>query len=194
MLKTFNPLPAISTGYYFQMAPKKKNTSNSANEILAAQREFARSVSNQIGKYTQHQIQMLINNNPPEDATDVMADYLLREFTRLHYLFLFSLNSEEDSLVLADYSSGYTSLHNQFVMVKRSCKKTKVKYLDICSQVMQHMPEYVLSGREKKGIYPWENGLSELAIELRRKYAKELPDENHINVMNEHFAQYDIKC
>ena len=172
------------------MPSKKKST---PAEILGAQREFARIVSNKIDFYTQHQIQMLINNNSPEDATDVMVDYLLRQFTRLHYLFLFSLNSEEDGLVFADYSSAYTSLRNQFSMVEGSCKKTKVKFSDICSQVMQHTPEYVFSGREKKGKYPWENALSELAIELRRKYSKELADENHINVIKEHFAQFGIK-
>lgn len=58
---------------------------------------------------------------------------------------------------------------------------------------MQNMPEYIFNGREKKEKYPWENSLSELAIELRRKYANELTDENHINVMKEHFAQYGVK-
>jgi hypothetical protein len=77
-------------------------------------------------------------------------------------------------------------------MVERSCKKTKVKFLDICLQVMQHTPEYVFNGR-KKGNYPWEVGLSDLAIELRRKYLKDMPDENHINVMKEHFNQYRLK-
>ena len=171
--------------------PSKKKSSPS--EILEAQREFARIVGSKIGFYTQHQIQMLITNNSPEDATDFMVGYLLRQFTRLHFLFLFSINSEEDSAVFADYSSAYTSLHNQFSMVERSCKKTKVKFSDICLQVMQHTPEYVFNGREKKGNYPWENALSELAIELRRQYANELTDENHINVMKEHFAQYGIK-
>jgi hypothetical protein len=77
-------------------------------------------------------------------------------------------------------------------MVERSCKKTKVNFLDICSQVMQHTPGYVFNGR-KKGNYRWEVGLSELSIELRRKYSKEMADENHINVMQEHFAQYNLK-
>ena len=58
---------------------------------------------------------------------------------------------------------------------------------------MQWTPPYVFNGREKNGIYPWEDGLSELAIELRHKYAKELPDKNHVNVMKEHFDQYGLK-
>ncbi len=122
-----------------------------------------------------------------------MVDYLLNRFTQLHFLFLFSINSEQDGPVFADYSSAYASLRNQFSMVERSCKKTKVNYLDICSQVMQHTPEYVFNAREKKGNYLWDVGLSELAIELRRKYSKEMADENHINVMEKHFAQYGLK-
>lgn len=171
--------------------PSKKKSSPS--DILGAQREFARIISNKLGPYTQHQIDMFIRNNPPENATAIMVDYLLNQFTQLHYLFLFSINSEEDGPVFANYSSAYTSLRNQFSMVERSCKKTKVKFLDICSQVMQHTPEYVFNGREKKGNYRWEGGLSELAIELRREYSKEMADENHINVMEEHFAQFGLK-
>ena len=175
------------------MAPKKKTTSYSPKEILDAQREFAQIVSNKIGFYTEHQVQMVLKNNTPEDATDFFFDYFLRQFTRLHFLFLFSLNSDEDGPVFTDYSTAYTSLSKQFFLVERSCKKTKVKFSDIYLQVMKHMPEYIFNGREKKGKYPWENSLSELAIELRRKYAKELTDENHINVMKEHFAQYGVK-
>ena len=171
--------------------PSKKKSSPS--EILRAQREYARAVRSVTKPYTLHQIQMLINNNNPKDATELVAHKLFTGFTELHYLFLFSLNSEEDSSVFSHYSSAYTSLSTEFLMVKNTCKKSKVNFVEICSLVMEWTPAYVFSGRDKKGIYYWEDGLSDLAIDLRRKYANELPDENHINVMEEHFAQYGLK-
>ncbi len=173
------------------MAPRKKR--GTPSEILEAQREYASVLHARFRPYTLHQIQMLINNNNPKDAMEVVAHKLFIGFTELHYLFLFSLNSEEDRSVFSHYSSVYTSLYKEFQMVESSCKKSKVNFRDICSLVMEWTPAYVFNGREKKGTYSWEDGLSELAIDLRRNYAKELPDENHINIMKEHFSQYGLK-
>jgi hypothetical protein len=78
-------------------------------------------------------------------------------------------------------------------MVKSSCKKSKVDFEEICSLVMQWTPAFVYQGRGKQGNYTWEDGLSQLAIDLRRKYAKEMPDKNHVNVMKEHFDQFGLK-
>ena len=173
------------------MAPRKKT--GTPSEILKAQREYARVVQSRSKPYTLHQIQMLINNNDPKDATEVAAYKLFNGFTKLHYLCLFSLNSEEDSSVFSHYSSVYTSLSKEFLMFETSCRTSKVNFGEICSVVMQWTPDYVFKGREKKHTYPWEDGLSELAIDLRRKYVKELPDKNHVNIMKEHFNQYGLK-
>jgi hypothetical protein len=58
---------------------------------------------------------------------------------------------------------------------------------------MQRTPPFVFQGRGIEGHYPWEDGLSELAVILRSKYAEEMTDKNHINVMKELFSQYGIK-
>jgi hypothetical protein len=175
------------------MTSKKKSASYSPSEILQAQREFARVVQTKFSPYKENQIQMLIRNNKPEDATEFVAHKLFTGFVKLHYLFLFSLNSDEDDSVFAHYSSVYTSLSAEFLLVERSCKKTKVNFVEICSLVMKWTPAYVFNGRNKEGVYPWEEGLSELALDLRRKYANELTDLEHIKVMKEHFNQYGIK-
>ena len=174
------------------MTSKKKSTSHTAGEILKAQREFARFVKSGFNPYKENQIQMLLKNNNPADAAEVLAHKLFNGFTKLHYLFLFSLNSDDDATVFSQYSSAYTSLSAVFLMVERSCKKTNVNFIDICSLVMQWTPPYVFNGRGKEGLYPWEEGLSELALELRRRYANELTDKEHIKVMKEHFNQYGI--
>jgi hypothetical protein len=179
--------------YYFGMTSKKKSASYSPSEILKAQREFASVVKSGFNPYKENQIQMLVKNNKPADATEVLAHKLFNGFTKLHYLFLFSLNSDEDATVFAQYSSVYTSLSTEFSLVERACKKSSVDFEAICSLVMQWTPPYVFNGREKEGLYPWEEGLSELALELRRKYAKDLKDKEHLNVMREHFNQYGIK-
>lgn len=175
------------------MATKKMSASHTPGEILKAQREFARFVKSGFNPYKEAQIQMLIRNNKPADATEVLAHKLFNGFTKLHYLFLFSLNSDDDATVFSQYSSAFTTLSTEFLLVERSCKKTNVNFIDICSLVMQWTPPYVFNGRGKEGLYPWEEGLSELALELRRRYANELTDKEHIRVMKEHFDQYGIK-
>jgi hypothetical protein len=172
------------------MAPRKKTGTSS--EILEAQREYARVLKGSYRPYTLNQIQMILGNKS-EDATEVLAYKLFTGFTDLHYLFLFSLNSDEDASVFSYYSSVYTSLKKEFQMVKSSCKKSKVDFDEICSLVMQWTPAFVYQGRGKQGSYTWEDGLSELAIDLRRQYAKEMPDKNHVNVMKEHFDQFGLK-
>jgi hypothetical protein len=183
----------MQTRYYCGMTPKKAFSKLTPGEILQAQREFARIVHANFSPYKENQIQMLIRNNKPVDATEVIAHKLFIGFTKLHYLFLFSLNSDDDGSVFAHYSAAYTSLSEEFLMVERSCKKTNVNFEDICSLVMKWTPAYVFNGREKEGVYPWEEGLSELVLDLRRKYSKELTDKEHVNVMKEHFTQYGIR-
>ena len=195
----FKPVNLIDVFPIYLISPKNyyldmtSNKISSSGEILGAQREYASLVQSKFKPYTLHQINMLINANNPKDATEILAHALFTGFTKLHFLFLFSLNSDEDSTVFSHYSSVYNSLSNEFSMVESSCKKSKVNFEEICTLVMQWTPPYVFNGREKNGIYPWEDGLSELAIELRHKYAKELPDKNHVNVMKEHFDQYGLK-
>jgi hypothetical protein len=172
------------------MASRKK--ASTPGEILEAQREYARVLRGSYKPYTLHQIQMLLGNKP-EDATELLAYKLFTGFTDLHYLFLFSLNSDQDDSVFSYYSSVYTSLSKEFQMVKSSCKKSKVDFEEICLLVMQWTPAFVYQGRGKQGNYTWEDGLPQLAIDLRRKYAKEMPDKNHVNVMKEHFSQFGLK-
>ena len=127
------------------MAPRKKI--GTPGEVLAAQREYVRVAQAGFKPYTLQQIQMLINNNNPKDATEVVAHKLFIGFTKLHYLFLFSLNSDEDSSVFSYYSSVYTSLSKEFLMVESACKKSKVDFEEICSLVMQWTPAFVYQGR-----------------------------------------------
>lgn len=133
MLKTFNPLPTISKGYYFQMAPKKKTTSYSPKEILDAQREFAQIVSNKIGFYTEHQVQMMLNNNTPEDATDFFFDYFLRQFTRLHFFFFFHLTQMKMDLYLPTTPRLIPLSVNNFFWLNVLARKQKLSFqISIC--------------------------------------------------------------
>jgi len=175
------------------MPSKKKSASYSSNEILKAQREYANAVHKGFKNSTPRTIQNLINANPPEVASEWIAHSLIINLCKLHYLFLFSINSDDDSSVFSMYSSAYSTLSVGFSNVEDCCKKTKVSFKDICSLVMQRTPPFVFQGRGIEGHYPWEDGLSELAVILRSKYAEEMTDKNHINVMKELFSQYGIK-
>lgn len=175
------------------MAPKKKISSYSPNEILAAQREYARRVHKSVGGSDLRTYKNLVFANPPQVAADFIASTTTNSFAELQFLFLFSINSDEDKLIFQLYSDAYKSVHNQLGRIEEACKRTKVNFLDICNLTMDRTPPYIFEGKKTGVLYTFESDLSELAISLRSDYTKEMPDKNHINIIEEHFSQFGIR-
>ena len=174
------------------MTSKNKTSTQNASEILKAQRAYANRVHTAVGGSNQHTYNSLVFANPPDVAVDFISSQLTTSFGKIHYLFLFSLNSNEDTLVFNLYSDAYKSVRDELARVERACHKSKVNFLDICSLTMERASEFVLQGK-RKGLYTFESELSDLAISLRVKYAKGVPDENHVNILTEHFLQFGIE-
>jgi hypothetical protein len=175
------------------MAPAGNKGSKSPRNIRETQRVYAQRVGQGIGGSDLRTYTNLVFANPPDVAADFIASQLTNSFGRLHYLFLFSINSDEDVTIFSIYSDAYTAVSAELTRVEKACHRTKVNFLDICNLVMERTPAYVFSGKSAKGSYPWESGLSEKEIGLRAKYAKDMPDKNHINVITEHFSQFGIE-
>jgi hypothetical protein len=175
------------------VASKNKTSTQNASEILKAQKAYATRVHKAVGGSNQQTYNNLVFANPPDVAVDFISSQLTTSFGKLHYLFLFSLNSNEDTLVFNLYSDAYKSVRDELARVERACHKSKVNFLDICSLTMERASKFVLEGKKKKGSYTFESELSDLAISLRVQHAKEVPDENHINILTEHFLQFGIE-
>jgi hypothetical protein len=175
------------------MSPPGKKGLGNPGDILEAQRTYARRISKGIGDSHLRTFQNLIFANPPEVAADLIASNLTTSFGQIHYLFLFSINSDEDSIVFSIYSDGYSAVRDELKRLEKACHRTKVGFLDVCNLVMERTPAYVFAGKSVEGTYTWESGLSDLAISLRSQYAKEMPDKNHLNIIKEHFSQFGIE-
>jgi hypothetical protein len=177
------------------MAPNKKTASHSPNEILAAQREYAKKVHKSIRRSNKGGYKSIIFAFPPQAAVDLIGPSQAEAMSKLHFLFLFAINSDEDKLIWGLYSDAYKSVRDEFAGIEQACKGTKVDFLDICNLIMEKTPRFIFDDRNKGrgGRYHFEKELSDLAISLRSKYEMEMPNEYHITVIKEHFSRFGVQ-
>ena len=177
------------------MDPKKKTTSYSSNEILAAQREYAKKVHKSVIRSNKGGYKSIISAFPPQAAVDLIGPSQVAAMSKLHFLFLFATNSDEDKLIWGLYSDAYKSVRDSFAGIEQDCKGTKVDFLEICNFVMEKIPRFIFDDREKVrgGRYRFEYELSNLAISLRSKYQMEMSNEYHITVIKEHFSRFGVQ-
>ena len=162
-------------------------------ETLELQREYSLVVHKSLKIYSLQQLKSLIWANSADDAANVIASKLVTDIGKMHFLFIFSLISDEDDLVFGHYLKAYAAVKEELASLREACNRTKVNFLDVCRLIMERTPPYIFLGREKDGTYPWENGLPESVINLRSQYATNLTDKEHINSIKEHVAQFGIK-
>jgi len=178
------------------MAPNKKTASHSPNEILAAQREYAKKVHKSLRRSNKGAYKSIIFAFPPQAAVDFISPSAAETMLKLHSLFLFAINSDEDKLIWGLYSDAYKSVRDEFAGIEQDCKGTKVDFLDICNLIMEKTPRLIFDDR-KNGRggrrYHFEYELSDLAISLPSKYEMEMPNENHITVIKEHFSKFGVQ-
>ena len=176
------------------MAPNKKIASYSSNEILAAQREYTKKVHKSVIRSNKGGYKSIISAYPPQAAVDLIGSSQVAAMSKLHFLFLFATNSDEDKLIWGLYSDAYKSVRDEFAGIEQACKGTKVDFLDICNLIMEKTPPFIFDGRQKRrGRYHFENELSDLAISLRSKYQMEMSNEYHITVIKEHFTRVGVQ-
>ena len=176
------------------MAPNKKIASYSSNEILAAQREYAKKVHKSVIRSNKGGYKSIISAFPPQAAVDLIGPSQVAAMSKLHFLFLFATNSDEDKLIWGLYSDAYKSVRDEFAGIEQACKGTKVDFLDFCNLIMEETPPFIFDGRQKRrGRYRFENELSDLAISLRSKYQMEMSNEYHITVIKEHFSRFGVQ-
>ena len=118
------------------MAPNKKIASYSSNEILAAQREYAKKVHKSVIRSNKGGYKSIISAFPPQAAVDLIGPSQVAAMSKLHFLFLFATNSDEDKLIWGLYSDAYKSVRDEFAGIEQACKGTKVDFLDFCNLIM----------------------------------------------------------
>lgn len=160
--------------------------------ILNAQREYSDLLASSYKPYNSQQIRNLILANNEEDGAGILTNKFQTSYGRLHYLFLFAEFSNKDKVVYQNYSDVYAEFYSEVSLVRNSVINKRIVGI-IEKDISQYLPKYLLLGKTLSGTYTWENGSSDLALELRVKYANAITEDEHINLMKEHFNQMKLK-
>lgn len=160
----------------------------SPNQILSLRREYVSAASAHVKPSNMRKLEAIA----ADDAEWAFADYFTDLYVPTTFCMMFLVYSGDDSKIQRKYARAYSVMGHEFLEINDACNRWNLNVHNVAHYVKEIALPYINQGRSSGVRFPFESGVSDLAVHLRAEQLSALTVKSQQKTITDYFAQIGL--